>query len=152
MSFVYKDKQRDDVIRSVLEGFPLNVMYWATRPNGTYEVLDGQQRTMSICQYVNGDFSFGGLYYTNQPDDVQDRIDGYELMVYVCDGDTSEKLKWFKIINIPGEELTDQELLNATFPGPWFVRCQAAFQPPCMRRKEPQRSIREVRSNQAGTA
>ena len=42
-AFVYKDKQRDDVVRSVLGGFPLNVMYWATRPDGRFEVLDGQQ-------------------------------------------------------------------------------------------------------------
>ena len=116
--FVYSGKQRDDVIRSVLAGFPLNVMYWATRPDGTYEVLDGQQRTISISQYVNGDFSIDGLYYPNQPDDVQERIKGYELAVYVCDGDASEKLAWFKIVNIAGEELTYQELRNATFPNP----------------------------------
>ena len=125
--FVYKGKQKDDVIRSVLAGFPLNVMYWATRPDGTYEVLDGQQRTISISEYINGDFSIDGLYYSNQPDDVQECIKGYELTVYVCDGDTSEKLEWFKIVNIPGEKLFDQELLNATFHGPWLADAKRYF-------------------------
>ena len=55
--FVYKDKQRDAVIDTVTKGFPLNVMYWAVRDDGNYEIIDGQQRTISICQYVDGEFA-----------------------------------------------------------------------------------------------
>lgn len=29
--FVYKDAQRDEVIRTILKGLPLNVMYWVDR-------------------------------------------------------------------------------------------------------------------------
>ena len=47
--FVYKDKQRDAVIETINNGFPLNVMYWAVRQDGTYEVIDGQQRTNLSC-------------------------------------------------------------------------------------------------------
>jgi len=36
--FVYNDKQRDAVIDTVMKKFPLNVMYWAVRDDGTYEV------------------------------------------------------------------------------------------------------------------
>ena len=125
--FVYKDKQRDEVIRSVLAGFPLNVMYWAMRSDSRYEVLDGQQRTISICQYINGDFSIDGLYYSNQPDDVQNRITDYKLMVYFCDGDDSEKLDWFRIVNIAGARLTDQELRNAVYAGPWLADAKRYF-------------------------
>ena len=46
--FVYKDKQRDEVINTVKKNFPLNVMYWVKGDNGGYELLDGQQRTISI--------------------------------------------------------------------------------------------------------
>src|SRR5438309_9480174 len=55
--FVYKDAQRDAVIHTITKGYPLNVMYWAVRDNGGFEVIDGQQRTMSICQFVEGDFA-----------------------------------------------------------------------------------------------
>lgn len=55
--FVYKDKQRDAVIETVLKNYPLNVMYWAVIDLDKNEIIDGQQRTISICQYVNGDFS-----------------------------------------------------------------------------------------------
>src|SRR5437762_8346356 len=79
--FIYKDKQRDAVIGSIRLDFPLNVMYWAVRKDGTYEVIDGQQRTLSICQYVNGDFSIKGLAFHNLKDDQQKQILGYKLMV-----------------------------------------------------------------------
>lgn len=46
--FIYKDAQRDAVIDTVRKDFPLNVMYWAVNEDGTYEVLDGQQRTISL--------------------------------------------------------------------------------------------------------
>ena len=55
--FVYKDKERNAVIDSIFSGFSLNVMYWADNGDGTYELLDGQQRTISFCQYVDGLFS-----------------------------------------------------------------------------------------------
>ena len=50
--FVYDDEKRNAVICTVRKHFPLNVMYWVCRDDGGYEVLDGQQRTLSICQYV----------------------------------------------------------------------------------------------------
>ena len=52
-----KDKQRDAVIDTIQNNFPLNVMYWAIRDDGTFEIIAGQQRTISIAQYVQGDFS-----------------------------------------------------------------------------------------------
>ena len=51
--FVYKEKQRNAVIDTITHNFPLNVMYWCENDDGSYELLDGQQRTISICQYVN---------------------------------------------------------------------------------------------------
>ena len=125
--FIYKDKQRDAVIDSVRKDFPLNVMYWAVREDGNYEVIDGQQRTLSICQYVNGDFSIKGLAFHNLKDDQQKQILGYKLMVYFCSGTDSEKLDWFRTINIAGEEHPDQELRNAVYAGPWTADAKRYF-------------------------
>ena len=119
--FVYKDAKRDAVIDTVLQGLPLNVMYWAKTGDDTYEVLDGQQRTISLMEYVDGNFSIkyenNAMNFDNLPEDVQERILDYELLVYICDGTDSEKLKWFKTINIAGERLTNQELRNAVYAG-----------------------------------
>ena len=125
--FVYKDKQRDAVIDTVLKGFPLNVMYWAVRDDGTFEIVDGQQRTVSICQYVNGDFAYMMRYFHNLQADEQEKILNYELTVYQCEGTDSEKLDWFKTINIAGEKLTDQELRNAVYSGNWVTDAKRHF-------------------------
>ena len=128
--FVYKDTQRDAVIETINQGFPLNVMYWAVRDDGTFEVIDGQQRTISTAQYVEGDYSINGLGFFNLQDDEQERILGYELQVYVCEGTASEKLAWFRIINIAGVKLTDQELRNAVYAGPWVSDAKRYFSRP----------------------
>lgn len=133
--FIYKHKQRDLVINTIMNGYPLNVMYWAVRDPAVvkegderaYEVMDGQQRTISVCQYVEGDFAFEGRYFHNLQRDEKERILDYPLMVYLCDGDDSEKLAWFEIVNISGEKLTDQELLNAVYAGPWVSDAKRYF-------------------------
>ena len=125
--FVYKTKQRDAVIETIVKGFPLNVMYWALRDDGTYEVIDGQQRTISAARYVKGDYSLDGRYFHNLQDDEQERILNYSLHVYVCEGTGSEKLAWFRIINIAGERLTGQELRNAVYAGPWVLNAKRYF-------------------------
>ncbi|MDH2924698.1 uncharacterized protein DUF262 [Nicoletella semolina] len=125
--FVYKDTQRNAVIDTVMKGFPLNVMYWVKRDDGTFEVLDGQQRTISICQYVKGDFSVNFQYFHNLTDDKQKQILDYELTVYQCEGTDFEKLEWFKTINIAGEKLTDQELRNAVYAGSWLSDAKRKF-------------------------
>lgn len=129
--FVYKDKQRDEVIRTVMKGLPLNVMYWckAKLEDGSdgYELMDGQQRTISICEYLDGSFSVDDKYFGNLPSDVQEKILDYPLFIYVCDGTDSEKLEWFKIINIAGEQLTEQELRNAVYAGSWTASAKKYF-------------------------
>lgn len=125
--FIYKDKQRDEVIRTIRKGFPLNVMYWVKSDNGSYELLDGQQRTISVCQYVNGDFSIDHLAFHNLTDIEQKEILEYPLMIYICEGTDKEKLDWFKIINIAGEKLTAQELRNAIYTGEWLTEAKKYF-------------------------
>ena len=115
--FIYKDKQRDAVIDTITKDFPLNVMYWAVREDGDFEVIDGQQRTISACQYVKGDFSINGLAFHNLPKDKREQILNYPLNIYFCSGTDSERLEWFETINIAGERLTDQELRNAVYHG-----------------------------------
>ena len=132
--FVYKPEQQQAVIDTVSKGYPLNVMYWVDQGDGHYELIDGQQRTLSICTFLNNDFSCKGLFSIPQSlqfgsltKGQQDKLLDYELTVYICDGNPSEKLEWFKTINIAGEELTDQELRNAVYAGPWVSDAKRYF-------------------------
>lgn len=99
--FVYNNAQRDEVIRTITKGLPLNVMYWC----------------------VTGD----DRYFYNLTANQKKAILDYELFVYVCDGTDSEKLDWFHIINIVGEKLTDQELRNAVYTGSWTSGAKRYF-------------------------
>jgi len=125
--FVYKEKQRDAVIETVKKGFPLNVMYWMIREDGGYEVLDGQQRTISIGQYVNGDFSLNNRFFHNLTKEEQDKILDYELMIYLCEGTDKERIEWFTVINTYGEKVNAQEIRNAVYTGPWLSDAKLKF-------------------------
>ncbi len=133
--FIYKDEQRNEVVRTVMKGLPLNVMYWVDRgeefendpDTPRYEVMDGQQRTISLCEYVDGNFSVDDMLFNNLPKDKQDEILDYELFIYICSGTESEKLDWFRIINIAGEQLTEQELRNAVYAGSWTSDAKRYF-------------------------
>ena len=121
--FVYKDKQRDAVMETLRKWFPLNVMYWVVREDWTFEVLDWQQRTISICEYVAWNYSikdndWNAKYFQNLTQDQKDQIFDYELMVYFCEWSDSEKLSWFETVNIAWEKLYKQELRNAVYTWP----------------------------------
>lgn len=125
--FVYDEKERNAVMNTLQKDYPLNVMYWAVREDGDFEIIDGQQRTISICQFVNSDYSIDGLAFHNLPNDKQEQILNYKLMVYFCSGEPSEKLAWFETINIAGKVLTDQELRNAVYSGSWVSDAKRYF-------------------------
>ena len=128
--FIYSEKEQQAVITTVLRGYPLNVMYWVKRGDDAecpYEVMDGQQRTLSLCEYVEGKYSYDFKNFFNQPADVQHRILNYKLTIYVCEGDASEKLEWFKTINIAGKPLNEQEINNAIYAGPFVSDAKRHF-------------------------
>lgn len=130
--FVYKDKQKRDVIDTISKNYPLNVMYWVEREDGSYEVMDGQQRTISICRYYWGEFTInwkGNLWgFKNLPDAEREQFLNYKLQVYVCkDGTDIEKLEWFKVINTAGVVLTNQEINNAIYAGTWVTDAKRYF-------------------------
>lgn len=125
------------MIDSVMNGFPLNVMYWVVREDGGYEVMDGQQRTVSIGQFVHGDFSYNMRYFHNLEPEERARFLGYQLKVYFCSGTDEEKIRWFERINIAGKDLSRQEIRNAVYHGPWVVDAKRWFS----KRNAPARKI-----------
>lgn len=130
--FVYSDDKRNKVMETIVRDLPLGMVYLGRNADGTLEVIDGQQRILSICKYLNGEYSLNGI--TEYLEDkafnpetmgetaIGQRILNYDkLMVYIVEGSDDEKLDWFRTINISGERLTEQELLNANYVGPWWM-------------------------------
>ncbi|WP_278565821.1 HNH endonuclease family protein [Prevotella melaninogenica] len=128
--FIYNENEQQAVISTVLKGYPLNVMYWVRRSEDAecpYEVMDGQQRTVSLCEYVDGKFAYDFKNFFNQPADIQKLILDYPLTIYLCEGEPSEKLEWFKTINIAGKPLNEQEINNAVYAGPFVTDAKRHF-------------------------
>ena len=128
--FIYNENEQQAVISTVLKGYPLNVMYWVRRSEDAecpYEVMDGQQRTLSLCEYVDGKFAYEFKNFFNQPADIQKLILDYPLTIYLCEGEPSEKLEWFKTINIAGKPLNEQEINNAVYAGPFVTDAKRHF-------------------------
>lgn len=133
-AFVYTTEESVDLIKSIMNGYPIGLFYWVETnndPDHDYELMDGQQRTISICSYINGDFAVDKRFFYNLTDDEKKQILDYQIMVNVCEGtDQSSKLEWFKIINKSGEPLTNQELRNAVYAGPWLNDAKLYFSKP----------------------
>lgn len=137
-SFVYDKEQQNAVIDTVIKGFPLNLMYWVDNGNGTYDCLDGQQRTISLCNFADGSSSFSSPSIDNgraihiqqlhrKNPELEQAFYDYELEVYICKGTKAEQLAWFKTINIAGEELYPQELRNVSYVSPWLTDAKRYF-------------------------
>ena len=124
--FIYKDRQRDEVIRTVKKNFPLNVMYWIKSENG-YELMDGQQRTLSICQYLHEDFQVDFQLFSGLFEEERQQILNYKLNIYICEGTDKERIDWFQVINTFGEKLNNQEILNAIYAGTFITDAKKYF-------------------------
>lgn len=130
--FVYGLDRQKAVIKTVLAKCPLGTVYFSLCTDGQYEILDGQQRILSLLHFINGDFSVEidgePAYYHNFSDvQMEDFLDYCEMSVYLCEGSEKEKLTWFKRINVVGMELNNQELVNASFHGPFISSAREYF-------------------------
>lgn len=129
--FVYSPSQSESVVHTVLKGFPLGSMYWVLTGDGGYEVLDGQQRTLSLMKFMSNEFPVrinGSMFYWDSLDaHFREAVSDYRLQVFVCDGEDWEKLEWFRVVNIAGERLTEQELYNSVYTGPWLSDAKRRF-------------------------
>lgn len=132
-NYIYNDGKRDAaVIRSILKGYPLGLIYFNKLENGRLEVLDGQQRITSIGRYVTDRFAVkdeNGMeqYFSGLAADLRAKILDSKLLIYECEGAETEIKEWFKTINIAGVPLKDQELLNAVYSGPFVTAAKAEF-------------------------
>ncbi len=131
-NYIYNDGKKDvAVIDSVLRGFPLGLIYLTLRPDGMYEILDGQQRVTSLGRFLTNKLTIrleGHDQNFNSLDpDLKKLVTDTPLTIYVCEGTEKEIKDWFQIINIGGVKLEDQEMLNAIYSGPFVTALKAIY-------------------------
>lgn len=122
--FIYNEKESALVIDTIIHGCCINLFQWAKKDDGKYECVDGQQRSISICEFVNNTYSImynnQPNYFYNLPKDLQEKILNYELTINLITGTNDEIKDWYKRINIPGKSHTEQEIRNASYCGPFL--------------------------------
>lgn len=132
-NYIYTKNNRDAaVIKSLLKGYPIGLLYFNKVSDSIYEVLDGQQRITSIGRYLTGKFGImneNGIpqYFSSLPEEQKSQLENTRLIIYICEGSESEIKEWFKTINIAGVPLNQQELLNAVYSGPFVSRAREVF-------------------------
>lgn len=129
--FVYSEQDQKKVFETLYRAFPLGTMYWCDTEDGSYELIDGQQRTISILNILTDGVSISiygeDKFFSDLPESEQEQILDQELLIYVCSGDVSEKLDWFSTINIAGKALKAQELRSAVYSGPFVSDARRYF-------------------------
>jgi hypothetical protein len=132
-NYIYADGKRDvAVIDSILKGYPIGLIYFNQVDDDKFEVLDGQQRITSIGRFISGKFAVRDRngheqYYDGMAASQREQIMSTKLLIYICEGDEPEIKDWFKTINIAGVPLTEQEILNAVYSGPFVTRAREEF-------------------------
>jgi hypothetical protein len=133
-NYIYADgggKKEQAVIESLLKGYPLGLIYFNKVAEDKFEVLNGQQRITSIGRFVTNKFAImdngNPKNFDSLPADQQTKIRDSRLLIYECEGTETAIKAWFETINIAGVPLSDQELLNAIYSGPFVTLAKAEF-------------------------
>jgi ABC-type polysaccharide transport system permease subunit len=79
---------------------------------------------LSIANFINNGME---QYYSGFDKEIQDKIMKTPLTIYVCEGEEKEIKEWYKTINIVGIAVNTQELLNATYSGPFVTLVKTEF-------------------------
>ena len=134
-NYIYGDGKKDvAVVDSLLDGYPLGLIYFVKVSENKFEVLDGQQRITSFARFVNNTWTFAvkdkngePRYFDSLSENEQEKIINTELTIYICEGEPEEIQKWFEKINIVGVPLNKQELLNAAYHGPFVTAARKIY-------------------------
>lgn len=131
-NYIYADGKRDvAVINSILNGYPIGLIYFVKTADDRYEILDGQQRITSIGRFLTNKLAItynGRLeLFCGLDESIQEKINNTKLTIYICEGTDTEVKDWFKTINIAGIPLNSQELANAIHSGPFVTKAKEEF-------------------------
>ena len=133
--FIYKLPQQEAVIDTILNDGYLGVFSFFKKDGDSkfdYDLGDGQQRGMSIFRYCDGKYPYknrqgNDQFVFNLSKEDHEKLMNYEIDVIIIEGTKDEKLDWYRRINTAGITQTDQELLNATYSGPWCSKAKEYF-------------------------
>jgi rubredoxin len=124
--FVWSTKQESRLIESIFLNVPIPLVYVAEEPNGTFAVIDGQQRLMALFRFMDGEYGITGLEQRSDLNgkrfaelgrDLQRQFENYTLSVVQIrkESDPDVRFEVFERLNTGATKLNDQELRNCVY-------------------------------------
>lgn len=131
--FVWKPKQKSELIESVLMGIPLPLIYMAETMEGKLVIVDGRQRLTTFFDYMDNKFALSGLkilpelngykFEDLEQDDKKCKysanIEDFQLVIQIIKYPTPDRVRFdiFDRVNRGGTPLNNQEMRNALYQG-----------------------------------
>lgn len=124
---VWDNDKKSLLIHSILYGYSIPAFYMTKNEDGSYDSLDGKQRSNAIFDFMAGQYAlsvdfpmvyddegleenFSGMYWAQLPEWAQDRIKDYNLLVYYYEDMKEEEVReFFRRLN-NGKPLSAVEL------------------------------------------
>jgi hypothetical protein len=125
---VWKNRQKSELVESVLMGIPLPIFYLNETKEGKLVVVDGRQRLTAFFQYLNGDYKLTDLRilkalnnkrFGELDQKLQANLEDFQLIAQVIKPPTPDRIKFdiFDRVNRGGTPLNNQEMRNALYQG-----------------------------------
>ena len=122
-NFIWPTKDQKFLIESIKKGYPLPNFFILDNGNGNYEMLDGQQRAVTIHKFINNEFAdLDRKLYKDFP---QDSLMDYKLNIVLLDGFNEEyesKEEFFYLVNKRGVQLNPSEVNHAYYHDSDFMK------------------------------
>ena len=131
------DKTR--LVETVLHGGELKGVCWASCGDGSFELLDGQQRILTLLEFASGRGSFKApdvcnsgakRKFADMTEESQNRILNHPLRVHIYEGEAAMRPRMAKLLNSPSWSMNAQEAHNLNFPSPWLDDARRRFAEP----------------------
>jgi len=132
-NLVWDDEKKSLLIHSMIYGYAIPAMYFTRDEDGVYDSLDGKQRSNAISGFLHDEFALSadtpavvdengcvedvsGMYFSQLPEWIQDKIKDYNLTIYYYEDMTEREIReFFRRLN-NGKPLSAIELTRANVP------------------------------------
>ena len=128
---VWENKQKCELIESILMGLPLPIFYLKQQNDSTYVVVDGKQRLSTLFEFLENGFTLKSLKILTflngkKFQDLegkfgiyQSQLEDYQVYSHVILPPTPDKILFdiFDRVNRGGTKLNKQEIRNALYHG-----------------------------------
>lgn len=124
---VWDNDKKSLLIHSILYGYSIPAFYMTKNEDGSYDSLDGKQRSNAIFDFMSGQYALSvdfpmvyddnnqeenlsGMYWAQLPEWAQDRIKDYSLTIYYYEDMKEDEVReFFRRLN-NGKPLSAVEL------------------------------------------